>query len=320
MRLPWLISLPAVLALAAAFAVQKRDADFSSVRSRIHKDMSGRKGDPVEKYFRVGLFRFHPHYDGRFADHQLGYHERKQALSNLIQTYLRTFSDLGVETWLMHGTLLGWWWNRKILPWDSDLDMQVSEASMHYLASYYNMSVFHYRTPRIPKGRDYLLEINPHYVDREQTDRLNVIDARWIDTDSGLFIDITTARYNTTHPAGPGMLSCKDGHEYRDTYIFPLRDTLFEGTPAKIPSGYRDILEAEYKHKALTETEYEGHRFDEAQLEWIPVREKDEPWGPESEKGDPAPDFLYSPAASRPAHGRTGAPKQSREAGAEAAA
>jgi len=135
----------------------------------------------------------------------------------------------------MHGTLLGWWWNRKvgaatslqrleskltssvsqILPWDSDSDVQVSEPSMHYLAAYYNMTVFHYKTPRIPEGRDYMLEINPYYVNREQTDKLNVIDARWVDTDTGLFIDITTARYNLTHPAGEGMLSCKDGHEYR---------------------------------------------------------------------------------------------------------
>ena len=86
---------------------------------------------------------------------------------------------------------------------------------MKFLASYYNMTIFHYRTPRIPEGRDYMLEINPYYTNREQTDKLNVIDARWVDTDSGLFIDITTVRKNYTHPAGPGILSCKDGHEYR---------------------------------------------------------------------------------------------------------
>lgn len=87
---------------------------------------------------------------------------------------------------------------------------------MHFLASYYNMTVFHYRTPRIPEGRDYMLEVNPHYVNREQTDKLNVIDARWTDTESGLFIDITTARLNTTHPqAEEGILSCKDGHEFK---------------------------------------------------------------------------------------------------------
>ncbi|KAG9233562.1 LicD family-domain-containing protein [Amylocarpus encephaloides] len=208
------------------------------------------------------------------ADRELGYRERKHALSNLIQTYLATMDDIGVETWLMHGTLLGWWWNRKILPWDSDSDVQMSEPSMQYLASYYNMSMFHYKTPRIPEGRDYFLEINPHYINREQTDRMNVIDARWVDTTSGLFIDITTARYNWTHPAGKGMLSCKDGHEYRDTYIFPLRSTFFEGTPAKIPFAYKEVLEAEYGQKSLTLTEYEAHRFDQEGLEWIPIPPK----------------------------------------------
>lgn len=86
---------------------------------------------------------------------------------------------------------------------------------MQFLASYYNMSTFYYRTPRAPEGRDYLLEVNPHYINREQTDFLNKIDARWIDMESGMFIDITTVRYNLTHPAGKGMLSCKDGHEFR---------------------------------------------------------------------------------------------------------
>jgi len=214
---------------------------------------------------------FHPHYDGRFADHELSYIERKHALTNLLQTFLSTFIDIGVETWIMHGTLLGWWWNRKILPWDSDIDVQVSEDSMQFLASYYNMSVFHYRTPRVPDGRDYMLEVNPHYKIRDQSDRLNVIDARWIDTDTGLFIDITTVRQNFTHPNGPNILSCKDGHEYREPYIFPLRDTFFEGQPAKIPFAYAEILAAEYTEAALVRTEYQGHHFDEKKLEWIPI-------------------------------------------------
>lgn len=82
------------------------------VRTKMTKDMSGRAGDPKEKYFHESVF--HPHYDGRFADQELDYVERKRDLSNLMQTYLATFSDIGVETWIMHGTLLGWWWNRKV--------------------------------------------------------------------------------------------------------------------------------------------------------------------------------------------------------------
>jgi hypothetical protein len=69
-----------------------------------------------------------------------------------------------------------------------------------------------------------MLEVNPHYIISDQKDRKNVIDARWIDTTSGLFIDITTARYNLTHPAGAGMISCKDGHEYRVRILFAPGD------------------------------------------------------------------------------------------------
>jgi hypothetical protein len=52
--------------------------------------------------------------ESRFTDHVLDYAEQKRELKNLLQTYLATFSDLGIETWLMHGTLLGWWWNRQV--------------------------------------------------------------------------------------------------------------------------------------------------------------------------------------------------------------
>ncbi|KAK3694587.1 mannosylphosphorylation protein [Podospora appendiculata] len=256
------------LSLGAVLPPQTRDADFSSVRLKQHKDMSGKAGDPPEKYFHESIF--HPHYDGRFAETTLDYVEQKRALKNLVQTFLATFNDLGVETWLVHGTLLGWWWNKKIMPWDSDIDAQVSEPSIFFLGTYYNMSVFHYATPRIPEGRDYMLEVNPHYVNREQTDTMNVIDARWIDTESGLFIDITTARYNLTHPHGEGMMSCKDGHEFRDTYVFPLRTTVFEGVSAKIPYRYEALLRAEYGEQALTQTVFNNHHFDDDKMEWVP--------------------------------------------------
>ncbi len=104
----------------------------------------------------------------------------------------------------------------QILPWDSDVDVQVSEPTMHFLASYYNMTIHHYKLPHIPKGRDYMLEINPYYVNRTQADRFNVIDARWIDTDTGLFIDITTVRKNEAGISNgtDGALMVKDRHHY----------------------------------------------------------------------------------------------------------
>ncbi|KAI9801840.1 MAG: hypothetical protein M1833_002154 [Piccolia ochrophora] len=248
------------------------DADFESVRTRMKKDRSGKGGDSNKKYFHESFpsslrwkVRFLLSFmtlkmleidKTRFASKPWPYKEQNEHLSILMKCYLATMVGIGAETWIMHGTLLGWWWNQKIMPWDSDLDVQVSESTMHFLATYYNMSTYHYHVPGLEDGRDFLFEVNPNYINRERSDKLNVIDARFTDTESGLFIDITTVRKNETHPQ-PGMLSCKDKHEYKESDIFPLRSSLFEGMPVKVPYAYTKLLTQEYSAKALTRTEWE---------------------------------------------------------------
>lgn len=103
---------------------------------------------------------------------------RRACLKGLIQTYLSTMDDIGIETFIVHGTLLGWWWNRRIMPWDEDVDVMVSERSIDHLANFYNMTIHTFRFPDVGHARDYLLEINPHYVD-DSVDLVNGIDARW---------------------------------------------------------------------------------------------------------------------------------------------
>lgn len=90
------------------------------------------------------------------------------------------------------------------MPWDSDIDVQMTERTMHFLASYYNMTLHAF------KGRDFMLEINPSYVDGSYDDYLNVIDGRWIDTRTGLFIDITAVRPKNR---AKDVVGSKDKHE-----------------------------------------------------------------------------------------------------------
>ena len=33
----------------------------------------------------------------------------------MIRAYLDYFRENNLETWLAHGTLLGWWWNGKVM-------------------------------------------------------------------------------------------------------------------------------------------------------------------------------------------------------------
>lgn len=54
------------------------------------------------------------HYDIRFGRKTLVENSQRDAIRALIQTYLFTFRELGVQTWLMHGSLLGWWWGKKV--------------------------------------------------------------------------------------------------------------------------------------------------------------------------------------------------------------
>lgn len=68
--------------------------------------------------------------------------------------------------------------------------------------------------------RDYMLEVNPKYTDPSYKDTLNVIDARWIDIETGLFIDITAVR---PHQSKKGIICSKDQHEEKVCLILTFR-------------------------------------------------------------------------------------------------
>lgn len=216
------------------------------------------------------------HYDSRYFHGVVSYDERTDTLTHMIRAYLNFFREEGLDTWIAHGTLLGWWWNGKMLPWDWDVDTQVSGATLEYLGKNLNRTIHHYVSEDKKVKRDYLLDINPWMWERERGDGMNIIDARWIDIRNGLYIDITGL--SETHPdVAPGVWSCKNYHRYKTSDLYPMRESIYEGVPAKIPYAYDKILTEEYQQKALVLTEYEGHLWDSAVKEWVkkPVEKKD---------------------------------------------
>ncbi|KAJ3253805.1 hypothetical protein HK103_000329 [Boothiomyces macroporosus] len=71
----------------------------------------------------------------------------------------------------------------------------------------------------------------------------NVIDARFIDTRNGHFIDITgVSEYRR-------FLSCKTPRYYNYEQLFPLVRTTFEGIPTWRPNQYQKVLQREYRDK-----------------------------------------------------------------------
>lgn len=159
------------------------------------------------------------------------------------------------------------------------------------------MTEHHFDLPGVEGGRTYLLEINPHYVFKGTQDTKNMIDGRWIDMSSGLFIDITAVRPDDEKrkKGYQGALTCKDRHRYdvsftfsssrlfiasptdscsQESEIFPLRESYFEGVPVKIPYAYTDLLVAEYGPSSLTRTNFEGYNFNDETKIWEQVKRR----------------------------------------------
>ncbi|UKZ56183.1 hypothetical protein TrVGV298_010012 [Trichoderma virens] len=249
----WTSILLAACALSTAFA---------SPTSRFPR--KNRWGTP--KYFtEPGGSLELGHYDERFFKGQIPYGEHRDVLRQLIRSYLTTLHEHGVETWLAHGTLLGWWWNGQIMPWDYDLDVQVSNNTMTWLGENMNRTEHTHTFDGVSKT--YLLDVNPHHVDLTRGDGMNIIDARWIDTSNGMFIDITGLR---ERDAGmPGVWSCKNSHRYGSQDLWPMRVTEFEGVKARIPYNFEDILRGEYGDKSLVVEEFQGHRWNRDINEWV---------------------------------------------------
>ncbi|KAK2624233.1 hypothetical protein QTJ16_006183 [Diplocarpon rosae] len=212
------------------------------------------------------------HYDLRYySGAPVTYEQRGETLYHLIRSYLSVFRERNIETWVAHGTLLGWWWNGRIMPWDWDLDTQVSGSTLAWLGEHMNMTMHNYTGPDpdgTPVARQYLLDVNPFSAERVRGNGQNVIDARWIDVRNGLFIDITGLS-ETNPQAQPGVWSCKNYHRYRTSDLYPLRETEFEGVPALVPYSFDRILKQEYSAKVLTNTRHEGHLWVPEQKEWI---------------------------------------------------
>lgn len=232
---------------------------FSTTAGTIESRSS--KQHPDAKYFsEPGGDDTLSHYDSRYYQKTLELEEKNEALRHLIRAYLITFRENNIETWVAHGTLLGWWWNGRIMPWDKDLDTQVSATTLTWLGDNMNMTTHNYTSVDengIRTERQYLIDVNTYIPERVRGDGANVIDARFIDVSNGVYTDITGLA-EVDPEQRPGIWSCKNYHRYRTRDIWPLRETEFEGVPANVPYMFDKVLTEEYSQGALTKTNFAG--------------------------------------------------------------
>ncbi|KAK9467217.1 LicD family-domain-containing protein [Lipomyces arxii] len=227
---------------------------------------------PPPKYFFEAVVKQRKkyvglHYDRTYFKRELSDTERATAIRYMLEAWFDFLNINNYESWIAHGTLLGWYWNGEPLPWDVDVDVQMFVRTMIDMNSKFNNTLFDYETAEGEK-RSYYININPFFLYRSRSNGQNLIDGRFVDTQTGLYIDMTSLA-EADPIRHPNIISCKNNHKYLVDDILPLRTTMFIGKRVYIPYEYEKVLQKEYSRRGLTNGKYNGYIYSVQEQKWI---------------------------------------------------
>lgn len=131
------------------------------------------------------------HHDARFFNGAVfqDFLDARTRLDSMIRTFQKFLKAHGLICWLAHGTLYGYVYNGLSFPWDNDFDVQMPIRHLHIMAQHFNQTLV-LEDPREGNGK-FIIDVGSSITTRIKGNGMNNIDARFIDVDSGLYIDIT---------------------------------------------------------------------------------------------------------------------------------
>ena len=200
------------------------------------------------------------HYDTRFYKEYLDNKQRQAVLPIILKSFAEFMSTHDLQFIIMHGSLIGWWWNKESLTWDEDIDLCVTLATLEVL------DTLQEKTSDV----DFLLDVNKYYQTRESankhhTDAIeqNRIDARYIYKQNGMYIDLTALA-----PID-GKLISKCPHIYEIDHILPLQKSVFMGVDVWTPNNVEAVLHQEYGKQCTKNTECYNYCWDSSEKIWV---------------------------------------------------
>lgn len=249
-----------------------------------YSDHEVKNGGPPKYFTEARLLTnlLGDHYDWRFFNGVIyGSYEQTLILHRMVRAWLSFTRKNGIVTWVAHGSLLSWYWNGIAFPWDNDIDVQVPVMDLHKLSLHFNQTLV-VEDAEDGFGR-YFLDCGTFITLRAKGNGNNNIDARFIDVDSGLYIDITGLalsltlppdRYKKNLPANwkidgndyvptnrqLKIYNCRNNHFSSLSELSPLIKTSIEGEIGYVPQKYTDILTVEYS-KGMLNKKFQGHVF-----------------------------------------------------------
>ena len=147
------------------------------------------------KYFNE--MKGNPHLDVRYGKKNLSQQIIRTQLKNLLKQTVNIFKKVDIPCIIMHGSLIGWYFGKKILPWDDDIDIVILEEYREKL-----------KTLNGFQNNKILIEVNP-VIDTIKRDINNIIEARVICKITGVFIDITNISKGNVFKIGNSSTNIK---------------------------------------------------------------------------------------------------------------
>lgn len=259
------------------------DLDISHLKFLEH---ANRLVDSSDRYFKypwiytdVVAGRSH-HTNFPFFKRYISTRERQSVIQHMVRAWFKFAEMAGVVSWVNWGSLLGWTFNGVNMPWDTDVDIQIPIAQLDRLARKYNSTLI-LENPRDGNAK-YLLEISPTYV-RHGNGR-NFIDARFIEVNSGLYIDISALASTGDEPPSDIFdgfsaedklkaipVHCKNWNWHLLQELLPIRHTYFEDSSVYIPHNVLSILTRKYGASSYTTALlFANHQYHQDILLWVP--------------------------------------------------
>lgn len=146
--LPFIVATCSAVALALpgpSIDVARKNADIQANENDHLFTKYGLNKSAEYKYFHEpGRDDILGHYDIRYFKGIVSDEDRAVSLTHMTRAYLNFFNENNLETWIAHGTLLGWWWNGKVrippslssrsdieLTWNLDIDLALGLGRRH---------------------------------------------------------------------------------------------------------------------------------------------------------------------------------------------
>lgn len=266
--------------------------EFNYLQSLRYSIDRVKNGGPPKYFAESRLFNtpIGDHYDWRFFNGiQYGTYEQTLTLHHLVRAFFSFCRKNGINTWDAHGSLLSWYWDGMAFPWDNDIDVQMPIYDLHKLSRDFNQTLV-VEDLNDGVGR-YFIDCGSFITLREKGNGNNNIDARFIDVDTGLYIDITglaisktkaPERYTKKYPEEMfkdvedhtkvnelmQVYNCRDNHFYNLHELNPLIKTTIEGEIGYVPKRFTDILNQEYS-SGLSLKKFAHHVFLQQLRLWI---------------------------------------------------